>query len=795
MDLDQNTFIAWSNILTEGGFKSFYNSWSDYLPGYLYVLWFLAKIGNLLPIPTEVLFKLPALISDLATGYLIYHIVMRLKGEKLGFVAASIFLFNPAVLSNSSLWGQIDSLTSLFSLLSILFFGKNIYLSAFFLSFGFMVKPQAALAAPVILFLMAKNRFAAKNFFLFSALVLIFLTLGFLPFFSGGNLAEFIIQRVKMTLGQYPYSSINAFNFWGLRGFWKSEGEGIFTTGFWGLLFSGFVGLLSIFKLMRSKKPGGEYYLAAILFVSNFLFFSRMHERHLMPSFAYLAIISVLDWRIVFSYIALSFTYIMNTIYSYTWIVEDFKEIFTGDLVKVFIIGNLLVFANLILQGFKKKSDQFPSFKISSRFQKKPVDIKFSDIAKNTASKLLLLILLFSAITRIFYLHQPQKEYFDEVYHAFTARQMLSGNTFAWEWWNPHPEGFAYEWTHPPMAKLIMAAGMYIFGVNQLGWRLPGAVFGVLATLLIFLISKSIFRNRSIAVLSAFIFSLEGLPLVMSRIGMNDIYFLTFMLLSIYLFIKTKNFASSISLGLAAASKWSTLWALPIFLIIHFALKKKIRLSYLWFLVMPVLVYLLSYSPIFLSPKIQSEYVENAGYQRNIDEKTGIIPLDMFIDTQKQMWWYHTNLKATHPFTSPWWSWPFLSRPVWVYTGSEEGGVVSNIYIMGNPLVFWFGIVSILVCGYYALSERNKKLGLIVFSYVVFFAPWAASPRIMFLYHYLPSVPFMVIAISYVLKRNSKYIIPVLLVFVLSFIYFYPRFSGIPVPPQLNESYRWFEGW
>src|SRR3989344_8394847 len=80
--LDQGTFIAWSNILVRDGFPNFYNGWSDYLPGYLYVLWVLGKIKNLLPIPETLLYKLPAIIFDILTGALIYEIVRKIKNVK-----------------------------------------------------------------------------------------------------------------------------------------------------------------------------------------------------------------------------------------------------------------------------------------------------------------------------------------------------------------------------------------------------------------------------------------------------------------------------------------------------------------------------------------------------------------------------------------------------------------------------------------------------------------------------------------------------------------------------------------
>jgi dolichyl-phosphate-mannose--protein O-mannosyl transferase len=162
---------------------------------------------------------------------------------------------------------------------------------------------------------------------------------------------------------------------------------------------------------------------------------------------------------------------------------------------------------------------------------------------------------------------------------------------------------------------------------------------------------------------------------------------------------------------------------------------------------------------------------------------------------QQQMWWYHTGLRATHPYTSPWWSWPFLIRPIYLYTSSEIGGAVSRIYAMGNPIVFWFGIASVATCAVYSILEKNKKLGFVVFSYLIFFAPWAASPRIMFFYHYLPSIPFMSMAIGYVLRRFPKLIYLFFPIALLVFVYFYPHWAGLNVPLWLDQSYYWITSW
>jgi predicted membrane-bound dolichyl-phosphate-mannose-protein mannosyltransferase len=778
--LDQNTFIAWSRELATSGFGKFYEGWSDYLPGYLYILWFLGRLRSIFPIPEVFLYKLPAIISDVVAGYLIYKILKEFKGEKWGLIASGLYLFNPAVLANSTLWGQVDSLTILFSLLSISLLTTHPYLSAMALSAGTLIKPQAAFAAPVILLMMLKNKWQPGKSIVYIAFSFIVFVLGFLPF-SSGNLPVFILERIGTTAGQYPYTSINAFNFWGLFGFWKPDG-----------IFSAVVGpavavavfLLTSYKLF--KKKNFEYFLLTIVFSATFLFLTRMHERHLLPVFAPLAIVSAVNPEVWLVYVGFSFTYLANLYYAFNWVTFDFMKVFPDGVITALILLNLALFFLLLYTFLYRETAKRARLTLSRLIEalkgrpvKKPAFPKV-ELSPKLAKTLLTFVLVFAFIARVFDLGKPPNEYFDEVYHAFTARQILHSNPKAWEWWNTPPEGFAYEWTHPPLAKEAMVLGMLIFGENSFGWRIPSAILGVGIVFLVYLITKEIFADELIGILSAAFYGFDGLSLVLSRIGMNDTYFLFFALLSIYLFLKNsprkegiKNFLSALFLGLSLSSKWSAIWAIPILGFIWLWKKRDFKFSYLWFLIVPPLVYLATYIPMFLS-----------GHG-----------LDIFWGMQKQMWWYHTRLKATHPYTSLWWSWPVDGRSVYLYTSDETSGWVARIYAFGNPLVFWFGLLSVILTFTYALAERSKKAAFIVFSYLIFFIPWAASPRIMFLYHYLPSIPFLSIAAGYVLRRNVKLAILLIPSTLLFFLYFYPHWAGLSIPLWLDKSYYWFSSW
>ncbi len=778
LQLDQGTFIAWSNNLAADGFKNFYSSWCDYLPGYLYILRLLEKVNLLGIIPQVMLYKLPAIFADLLTGYLIYKILAKNKNQKWGFIGSLIYIFNPAVFINSSLWGQVDSLTALASVAVVYFLNSNFILSAIILSVGTLIKPQAAFILPIIVLMMIKNKWSFAKMIQYVFVGMALFILGFVPF-AKGDLIPFILSRLNLSAGQYPYTSVNSFNFWGLFGFWKPDN--IYFQ------FGGYIFVLAMTALLIIKKFKTKinyYSLIAFVFAASFMFFTRMHERHLLPVFAPLAILTIENPLFIIPYAGYSVIYLLNLIYSYQWIVNDFVEVYPELLVKfIEVVGvGLLVYMFIVIFknykiGWKKMRLHINRFFSGSRKEDRTQDISNLPeikLSKIKSKYILYVILAFAFAVRVFNLGSPTEMYFDEVYHAFTAVTMMGEDSAkAWEWWNTPPEGFAYEWTHPPLAKLGMVLGMSIFGQNSFGWRIPGAILGVGSVYLIYLIAKKIFKDETVGLISAGVFSLDGLPLVMNRIGMNDSYILFFSLLSIYMFMKQKDLFSAIFYGLALSSKWSALWAAPIIFVLWLKRKNKFNPSILWFLLLPFIIYLLSYLPMFTT-----------GHN-----------LTIWWGMQKQIWWYHTGLEATHPYTSSWWTWPFLIRPIYLYTSSEIGGVVSRIYAMGNPFVFWIGIASICLCAVFSYLEKNKRLGFVVFSYLIFFAPWAASPRIMFFYHYLPSIPFMSIAIGYLLRRFPKAMYFVVPICILSFIYFYPHWAGLQVPLWLDKSYYWVASW
>lgn len=428
-------------------------------------------------------------------------------------------------------------------------------------------------------------------------------------------------------------------------------------------------------------------------------------------------------------------------------------------------------------------------------------------------SKILIIILIVSAFLHLFRLDYPNAYVFDEVYHAFTAKEYLKGNIEAWEWWTVPPPGVAFEWTHPPLAKEIMTISMFLLkNTDAWAWRLPGAILGIVSTYLMYLLGRKLFNNERVGLISAGLFTLEGLNFVQSRTGMNDIYLITFMLTSLLLLINRKFLFAALFLGLAASSKWTASYLLILESLVLIYLKQ-FRKIYL-FIAIPFIVYMVSYTPFFTHGHTFQQFIDFPSLIECQLLKTAN-PCPHTYGLQNQMLSYHTNLRAEHDYSSPAWTWPFNLIPVWYFVEYHQNSLTSNIFASGNPILFWIGFGAILITFWDFISsnlfkrkldEKNLnqlsehkshhltvKDGLFItlVGYSMFWLPWFVSPRIMFLYHYSPSVPFLCFALAYQLEQiykhpsQRRYFYFISGLIVIGFIVVYPMLTGIALPKNL----------
>jgi len=425
--------------------------------------------------------------------------------------------------------------------------------------------------------------------------------------------------------------------------------------------------------------------------------------------------------------------------------------------------------------------------------------------------------------------------YFDEIYHARAAYENLHGIK-------------PYENTHPPLGKLLIAVGVKIFGMNPFGWRVVGTLFGIGMLPLIYIFAKRLIGKSEYALIAEFLMACDFMHFAQTRIATIDVYGVFFIMLMFYYMMRFYRlsfykvslwttlrplFWAGLFFGIGAACKWIALYggaglALIFFLVLYDRYKeydaaKKLvaeehgntnvadevadtyavdeakqivrlfpRLAVktmawcsLFFILIPAIIYSLSFVPI-MAAKGQAH------------------TLKQLVQYQVDMYEYHSNLVATHPFSSPWWEWPMMVRPIWYYSGADvSAGNVSTIVSFGNPAIWWLGFLAVFAALFVSRRRKDKAMSVILIAYLSQYVPWLFVSRLTFIYHYFAMVPFLILCIVYMMKvllehnpDRKKYIYMYLSIVLLLFVMFYPALSGLVVNGLYVDYFlHWFPSW
>ena len=155
---DQSCFLSWALRMADLGPAGFYSAgyFCDYLPGYLYVLWGIGKLMQLLHIGHEtamarVLLALPSALGACGLSALAFLIARCANRPGLAQPMAGFVLLCPALLFDTAVWKQIDAFFLLPLALAFYFLSEDHFVPAAALyGLALAIKPQALLAGPVL---------------------------------------------------------------------------------------------------------------------------------------------------------------------------------------------------------------------------------------------------------------------------------------------------------------------------------------------------------------------------------------------------------------------------------------------------------------------------------------------------------------------------------------------------------------------------------------------------------------------------------------------------------------------
>ncbi|MCH5270178.1 MAG: phospholipid carrier-dependent glycosyltransferase [Lachnospiraceae bacterium] len=411
--------------------------------------------------------------------------------------------------------------------------------------------------------------------------------------------------------------------------------------------------------------------------------------------------------------------------------------------------------------------------------------------------------------------------YFDEIYHARTAYEYIHGLT-------------PYENTHPPLGKIIMSFGIMLFGMTPFGWRIMGTLFGILMLPIIYLIGRNLTRSRILGGFACLLFAFDFMHFAQTRIATIDVYVTFFILLMYYFMYQYCRMsfydtplhktllplgACGIFMGLGIASKWTGVYAAVGLAVLFFSTlyrryreyryaeaapnassngishseviyrfapytKKTILFCIVFFVLIPFIIYLLSYLPV-------------------VSGDQGLFT--RMWNSQQHMFNYHSGLQAEHYYGSPWYQWPTMIKPIFYYSGTVDLELRQGISAFGNPLVWWVGIPAFCYMLYLIIKHKDRTAAWLCISYLAQYLPWCLVSRLTFIYHYFPSVPFVVLMIMYAAYKlknrmsQKKFYLTLGLYSAGTiglFLLFYPVLSGQTVSLNFVSQYlRWMDSW
>ena len=399
-------------------------------------------------------------------------------------------------------------------------------------------------------------------------------------------------------------------------------------------------------------------------------------------------------------------------------------------------------------------------------------------LPKYWAVMVLVAIMFLAGVIRFQGISETPSYLFDECYHVPPARLIARGDKAAFEWWHgdlsSEAEGEidlsgAYiDWLHPPLHKYWRALNINWLGNNELAWRLGAASSGVMCVGLIGWLGWLCWCDKkSIGLLAALLVAADPLMITQSRVGMNDMMVIALSLGAVVLWKKWQQngqrqrkgewrgrkyqrdqwwwLGMSFVMGLAVATKWSAVLIMPAIAGLTYfdgmaneKLKspaEKIQAIVVFGLV-AFLVYVMTYVPALVMGKNWSDLIE----------------------LHRQIFLYQKRTDLVHYRSSTPWEWIMGEKSIIYTTRPEQTRVVE---FKANKILLSMGLVGVMWTGislsWRKIGEAQRAgraglaLGLVM--YLMAFLPWVLSPRIMFMYHYLPALPYLYLLLSFWLVK------------------------------------------
>jgi Gpi18-like mannosyltransferase len=327
------------------------------------IIWF-DKYGEFL------LLRLWAVLGDIACAFLVYFLIKKhIKNYKVALLGFILMLFNPLSLFETTLWGQNDIVSILFTYLAFIFIKnkKASILSPPLYLVGILIKPTSLVLAPIYIFYFFKNIKLNKanvlRIMLSSILCFVLIYFSFKPFLilnlnPATEIYNIVVNRITSSSKGLSRASNSGFNLYSLvfeidktYGGYQILGLSLDQIS---IVFYLILNAISIYILTKKSKQNAFIKLVFVIFFigqGTFLFVTGMLERYFFPAFLASILLIFLNFRLYgFNMILQNIIWFLNLFYSFYqrdlgWI----KTLFEGNSNLLIRTISLISLINFIL--------------------------------------------------------------------------------------------------------------------------------------------------------------------------------------------------------------------------------------------------------------------------------------------------------------------------------------------------------------------------------------------------------------------------------------------------------------
>lgn len=433
---------------------------------------------------------------------------------------------------------------------------------------------------------------------------------------------------------------------------------------------------------------------------------------------------------------------------------------------------------------------------------------------------------------------------------------------------------------HPQVGKWLIAIGLRLFGAdNGVGWRFSAAIAGTISVLLLARITRRLLSSTWLGMAAGALLAVDGLHLTGSRIGLLDIFLSLFVLAALGAVLLDRDHQrrrlsaaldgdvgrampadpwgprsgvrwwlvlAGVLLGIACGVKWSGIYAVAVFGVLVAVWDVMARRdlgvrqwlsggvlrgawpAFLALVPTAAVTYVAGWWSWFANPDSYLRQWAAQEWAGNGTVARAWLPnaVNSWWEYHLRMWQFHNGLDTEHTYEAHPVGWLLQLRPTAFYWEGELAGCdaercVAAITSVGNPVVWWVGVVALVVVAWAAVVGRDWRAWVVLAGYAATYLPWFAyAHRTIFTFYTIALVPYVALAIVVALAWLGRLppdsagptsppdsdgaatrrvawvtLAAVCVLAVVTALYFWPVWSGQTISYEKWASFMWLDSW